>query len=278
MLAISVDENGFEVDNQGFNFCSMSESTIDHTYSFVLNGIHMLCIGKLLYEYDTIKKMWSKVSRNMPEGAQNRIGAACLTFGNNAIIFGGVIDGAVSNAIDVLHHDFTLSRTFGILPMPLKFHTVTKISENEFILCGGKNSASIPISDVYYGRVVSNRSFDPVNWEVNWAKLKPLNSARSKHCAVYMKNRLIVIGGVTNSDELNNRRQNVINLNPWGPTSGSPLKRKISGGNVEMLKLKKSSKGLRAVAFTRNCREEMYLPFIISRKGWKDTKVILMSV
>jgi len=281
VLAISVDENGFEVDNQGVNFCSMSSSTIDSSYSFVLDGNHMLCIGRLLYEYNTKKKMWSKRSHDMPLDVQNRIGAACLSFGSKVMIFGGVVDGAVTNAIDVLNADFTTSRTLSILPVPLKFHTVTKISENEFILCGGKNAASNAVSDVYYGRVVSNRSFSPLNWEVNWAKLKPLNSARSKHSAVYVNNRLIVIGGMTSFDELNQRNQrdqNIINLNPWGPTTGSPLKRKAPGRNVEILKLKKSSKGVRAVAFTRNCREEMYLPFIISRKGWKDAKELPFSM
>merc|ERR1719436_1719495 len=119
------------------------------------------------------------------------------------MIFGGCIDGNVSNAIDVLNADFTTSRIFGILPMPLKFHTVTKISEDEFILCGGENDKSAPVSDVYYGRVVSNRSFHPGDWEVNWAKLKPLNSARSKHCAAFVKNRLMVIGGITSFDRLN---------------------------------------------------------------------------
>ena len=277
ILAISIDENGFEVDNQGFNFCNMSPSTIDSSYSFVLNGTHMLCIGKLIYEYHTKKKIWLKLPHDMPLDAQNRIGAACLSFGSKVMIFGGVIEGIATNAIDVLNADFTTSRTFGILPMPLKFHTVTKISENEFILCGGRNAASKTVSDVYYGRVVSNRSFDPVDWEVNWAKLKPLKSARSKHCTVYMQNRLIVIGGVTSDNVINQSRQNSITLNPWGPTSGSPLKRKVAGGNVEVLELKKSSKGVRAVAFTRNCREEMYLPFIISRKGWKDSKVILIA-
>merc|ERR1711868_107148 len=124
-----------------------------------------------------------------------------------------------------------------------------------------------------------------------------LNTARSKHCAFYTKNRLMIIGGETNNDRMKQSRHNQITLNPWGPTGGSPLKKRIIEGNIEILKLKKTSSATRAIAFTRNCNQEDYLPFILEAKkyaileenrkvkwnrtkvkGWKDAKELPFSV
>ena len=117
VLAISIDKNGFEVDDQGFNFHSISPSVLDSTYSFNLNGNYILCIGKCLYQYSEKKKMWSKLPHEMPH---TRIGAACLSFGNKVIIFGGCIDGTITSTIDVVQEDFTINRAFDILPFPIK--------------------------------------------------------------------------------------------------------------------------------------------------------------
>ena len=86
ILAISVDDNGFEVDDQGFHRLP-SNVSLDEAYSFQLNGIHMLCIGTSLYQYDTCKKMWSKLSYEMDK---RRIGAACISVGKNVLIAGGL--------------------------------------------------------------------------------------------------------------------------------------------------------------------------------------------
>jgi len=295
VLAISIDENGFEIDDQGFNFNNVSTTTLDSTYSFILNGKHILCIGKHIYQYNITKKMWSKLSQQM---SHTRVGAACISITDKVIIFGGSENDQVSNAIDVICDDFSISRTFSKLPIPLKFHTVTKISDSEFILCGGENLHSRPVNNVYYGRVRPNTlTFRPENWEIDWAILKSLNSARSKHCAFYNKNKLIVIGGITNVDQTNQSHKEKITLNPWGPTSGSPLKRRIVEGNIETLKLKQTTCATRAIAFTRNCNQEDYLPFILEAKkyaileengkvkwnrtkvkGWKDAKELPFSV
>jgi len=289
VLAISIDENGFEIDDQGFNFHNVSTSTLDGTYSFNLNGRHIMCVGNHLYQYHITKKMWSKLPQQM---VQKRVGVACISVSDKVIVFGGCESGVVTDAIDVINEDFSVSRTFSKLPLPLKFHTVTKISDHEFILCGGENCSSRPVDNVYYGRVMPNTlTFRPDNWEINWAKLKSLNSRRSKHCTFYVKNKIIVIGGVTNSNLMTPNRQNKqITLNPWGPTGGSPLKKRIIEGNIEILKLKKTSSATRAIAFSRNCNQEDYLPFIldvqngkinwnwIKSKGWKDAKELPFSV
>merc|ERR1711944_73320 len=100
----------------------------------------------------------------------------------------------------------------------------------------------------------------------------------------------MIIGGETNNDRMKQSRHNQIALNPWGPTSGSPLKKRIVEGNIEILKLKKTSSATRAIAFTRNINQEDYLPFIldvqngksnwnwIKSKGWKDAKELPFSV
>ena len=247
MLAISIDENGFEIDNQGGTFYSMSPSTIDCSYSLNHNGRHILCIGKLAYEYSTKEKIWSNNFLRAPLDVQNRMGAAGFSLSSGAMVVGGVKNGSTTDAIDVLNSDFTTSRTVGKLPIPLIFHTVTKISESEFVLCGGINDACKPLKDVYYGRVVSN----PEQLEIEWAKLKPLNSARYKHCAVYIKNRLIVIGG---------------------DTIRNPL-----GADVEILELNNPSRHITKNQIMRDVApKENIFSDIICRGGWKVAKVILV--
>ena len=78
----------------------------------------------------------------------------------------------------------------------------------------------------------------------------------------------------------------------WSKVAGSPLKKRIVEGNIETLKFKNTTSATRAIAFTRNCNQEDYLPFILEAKkyaileengkvkwnrtkvkGWKDAKV-----
>jgi len=239
ILALSIDENGFEVDDQGFQFSNISPTIKDRSYSYVLNKKHILCIGKCLFQYDTRNKMWSKLSKEME---RCRVGAACVSMNNQVIIAGGSVNGECTCSVDLLNSDFSTS-TIGILPQALKFHTLTKISETEFILCGGLNALSNPVSDVYYGCMSDNGNSYPL---IKWAVLQSLHFARFKHCAIYMRNRFIVLGGVS---RLNKCKAYV---NPWGPTSGSPLKKRNSGEKVEFLKLKSAFNKWRSVAFTEN--------------------------
>ena len=280
VLAVSVDENGFEVDDQGFNFPTTSSFTLDSTYSFELNDKHILCIGKVVYQYDTKKKMGSKLPQEMPH---TREGAACLSFGKTVWIFGGCVDGVITSAIDVVREDFTICRAFATLPFPLKHHTVTKISETEFILCGGQNTNGNHVSDIFYGRVELGIYFGlpQVDWNIGWAYLKHLNAARSKHCAIFIKNQLVVVGGVTGYDNLDQSRKSSVRLRNWGLTTWSPSKNKTIGANVETFKIKRSRcrvatyRGLRANYFRKNnlVTNHLISPLTIFHKGCKDVEV-----
>ena len=137
-----------------------------------MNNVNILCLEKSMYQYNPKRKKWTELCKQM---TQDRIGAACLTFGNKGLIFGGFLNGKCSNTIDVmrltLRCHLTVRSTGATLPLPLMFHTVTKISNYEFILCGGLNSKGMPVSDVYYGASywfsgVSN----PGTWEIYWVK------------------------------------------------------------------------------------------------------------
>ena len=271
VLVVSIDENGFELDDQVIETPCNLFNTICSTYSFRLGVKDVICIGTLLYEYDESQQVWSKLSCEMPH---NRVGAAYLELENNVIVFGGSINGQYTNTIDVINQDFSLCTMAGVMPIPIRFHTITRLSANEFILVGGENSKGNMVQDVYYGQIpLQNRSFVPTYWDVRWAKLKPLNLARSKHCAFFAQNRLIVIGGITDFDRLHRENCGKVVLNPWGPTRGSPLKKKRVGTSIEYLKLTNWSRCAREIAFSRNCDKYIYLPFIIASKGWKYGKV-----
>ena len=271
VLVVSIDENGFELDDQVIETPSNLLNTVYSTYSFRLGGKHVICIRTHLYQYNESQHVWAKLSCNMPN---NRVGAAYLELENKVIVFGGSINGQYTNTIDVINQDFSLCTMAGVMPIPIRFHTITKLSANEFILVGGENSKGNMVQDVYYGQIpLHNRSFSPSYWNVRWAKLKPLNLARSKHCAFFAQNRLIVIGGITTFDRLHRENCGKVVLNPWGPTSGSPLKKKRVGTSVEYLKLTNCSRCAREIAFSRNCDKYIYLPFIIASKGWKYGKV-----
>merc|ERR1712096_236890 len=130
----------------------------------------------------------------------------CLSIGNKVIITGGSFRGNenqfhhlanLSNSADVMTCNhlqlFTKYFSIGHLPKPVKFHTLTKISKSDFILCGGEDVFGKPSSDVYYGRLYQNGCSE---W-VRWAKLKSMNTPRSHHCAMYFQNRLVVMGGLS---------------------------------------------------------------------------------
>ena len=160
----------------------------------------------------------------------------------------GDSDNICTDSIEILKPDFT-TYNIGKLPIRVKFHTLTKISETEFILCGGKNPKYGRISDVYFGRL-SLYDGESIQWE----KLKSLNQARAKHCSMYMGNRLVVIGGVRE------------------PT----LFDKLSWEDIEYLKLNRlPSAPLKDISLTENFR-----PFnsYYKRKGWKNAGVNLIKI
>ena len=270
VLATSVDGNGFEVNDTYFMFSNISPLSQDNILSIRLNGYNMLCVGKSIYKYNPSMKNWTQIRKVMQ---RDRIGAACLTFGNSVLIFGGCLNGVCSNTIDVMRADLSVQTTGATLPFPVMFHTVTKISRYEFILCGGQNSAGIPVSDVYFGTFWLCGLSNLDTWEVCWVKLPDLNIRRWNHTSLYMKNRLIVAGGSSQINRL---------VNEVGVV-GSTILRQYSeledfaGADIEQLKFKKTFKSTKAYEFVRTDGSKSYLPFSTSHKGWKRCKVTLSS-
>ena len=270
MLATSVDENGFEVNDTDFNFSNISPLSQDNILSIGLNGFNILCIGKSIYKYNPSMKNWKEVCKEMQ---RDRIGAACLTFGNSVLIFGGCLNGVCSNSIDVMRADLSVQATGATLPFSVMFHTVTKISRYEFVLCGGQNSAGIPVPDVYFGTFWLCGLSNLDTWEVCWIKLPDLNIRRWKHTSLYIKNRLIVAGG---SSQINRW------VNEVGVVGSTILRQyseleDLSGADVEQLKLKKIDKLTKGFEFVRTDGSKSYLPFSTPRRGWKRCKVISSS-
>ena len=269
VLVTSVDENGFEVNDEGFKFSNISPFSADSILTFDLNNVTMLCLGKSMYQYNSKGKKWTELCKEL---TQDRVGAACLTLGNNILIFGGCLNGKCSNTIDVMSSDLTVRPTGATLPFPLMFHSVTKISKYELILCGGQNSAGIPVPDVYFGAFWLNGLSNPDTWEIYWVRLPDLNIGRWSHTAFYIKNKLIVAGG---SSQIH---RGLTEIGAVGSTVLSQYDmletENIAGEDVEQLKLKKSYKLNKNLEFIRNDGNKSYLPFSMPRKGWKKCKVI----
>lgn len=274
VLVTSVDENGFEVSDEVFEFSNISPLSADSALTFELKNVNILCLGKSMYRYNPKGKKWTELCQEM---TQDRVGAASLTFENKVLIFGGCLNGKCSNTIDVMSSNLTVRSTGATLPFPLMFHSVTKISNYELILCGGQNSAGIPVPDVYFGAFwLSQLRDDPDTWEIYWVRLPNLNIRRWSHTAFYIQNRLIVAGG---SSQIHRW------LSEVGAVGSTILRQHemletedLAGEDVEQFKLKKSYNLTNNLQFVRNDGNIAYLPFSIPRKGWKKCKVICLSI
>ena len=269
VVATSIDESGFEINDTGFSFTNIPPLSGDNVLSFELKNFNILSIGKAMFKYNPYAKRWTEVCREMK---RDRIGAACLTFGNNVIIFGGCFNGVCSNTIDVMRSDLSVHATSATLPFPVMFHTVTKISNYEFILCGGQNSSGLPVSDVYFGTFWITGLSNLDTWEVFWVKLPDLNIRRWNHTAFYIKNKLVVAGG---SSQINYWMTDVGVIGPKVLRQFSEFE-DFAGAEVEQLKLKKTYKLTKSREFVRIDGSKSYLPFSMPNKGWKKCKVRIL--
>merc|ERR1712126_421936 len=95
--------------------------------------------------------------------------------------------------------------------------TLTKVSNNVFVLCGGINIDGYETREVYLGSLKnsSNHTIDPLgdncmsDYYINWAKLPRMREYRSGHFSMFVNNRLCVFGGGLKRDE----KQHVIEVN-----------------------------------------------------------------
>ena len=172
-------------------FVMPDKRIMENAYMFSLGDRSILCYGRSLYEYEKEARSWKKLEAEMKE---IRTDVGCISVEDGVIISGGTIwdsDGPeivgshCTDSVMLLQHDFS-SLEIGKLPRPTKCHSMTKISERTFIICGGRDMCD-DLSEVYCGM-----------WDgklLRWTTMKPLRHARSHHGAMFLKDKLIVVGG-----------------------------------------------------------------------------------
>ena len=164
---------------------------MENAYMFSLGERSVLCSGRSLYEYSKESRTWRKLEFEMEEV---RTDVGCISVDEGVIISGGTVweynglDVGGSHCTDsviLLQHDFKTIE-IGKLPKPIKCHTMTKISERTFVICGGRDLHN-ELSDVYCGMWDGKK--------LRWTLMKPLKHARFNHGAMVLKGKLIVVGG-----------------------------------------------------------------------------------
>ena len=172
-------------------FVLPDQTNAESAYMFSLGVRNILCSGRSLYEYKRESQTWSKLKAEMKD---IRTEVGCISVKDGVIISGGTIwdyDGSeiqgshCTDSVVLLQNDFSVVE-IGKLPKPIKGHSMTKISDRTFVICGGKDRSD-DICDVYCGM-----------WDgkfLRWTEMKPLKHPRCNHGAMFLKDKLVILGG-----------------------------------------------------------------------------------
>ena len=217
-------------------------------FSFSLKDDLYISVRKAIYHFNKEQHKWKELVDSF-EIIRN--GPACVSLEQGTLITGGEeSDGChtqeltdscflIKNQVDKL-----AMKNIGKLPTRLKNHTLTKVSDNTFILCGGIDIDGYETREVYLGTLNCD-SFDTDDtssesclkkYYINWIKLPKMREHRSAHFAMFIDDTLCVFGGGLKRDE----KQHVIEVNAMQ----CGLELGYSAGMIiEVLPLKMEGKG-----------------------------------
>ena len=194
MVLTGLQVNSVSIDKQNLSsieFILPEDNGAENSYTFSMGQRNILCSGKYLYEYKNESNSWTKLKNEMEE---IRTDVGCVSVDDGVIISGGSIwdhdefeirGSSCTDSVVLLKHDFTTVE-IGKLPRPTKCHSMTKISDRTFVICGGRDMID-EISQVYCGM------WDGVH--LRWTYMKPLKNPRSNHGAIFLKDKLVIVGG-----------------------------------------------------------------------------------
>ena len=209
---ILVENDGYTVEEyQCFDF---GVADFKGCFSFSLETELYLCVKKTLYQFIKDQRTWKKLTYDMNI---LRYGTACVSLEQGTIIAGGCEScgntfpcGEVKELKDscVLirrrGEDFITS-WLGKLPEKLKYHTLTKVSNNSFILCGGINGNEQETREVYLGTLekLTRNECEGISeqFSVSWIKLPRMRKSHAGHFSMFVDNRFHVFGGTFNCTE-----------------------------------------------------------------------------
>ena len=198
---ILVENDGYSVTH--YSCYEFGVENFEGCFSFSLNDQTYFCIKTTLWQLIKYKLTWRKLTY---DGIKIiRYGTACVSLEQGTIIAGGCESGAnhfPRPDVKVLRDSCVLIRkqgdsfvvnNVGRLPAKVKNHTLTKVSSNTFLMCGGIDSRGCETRDVYLGRLVQSTSANC--YSVVWVKRVSMNECRSGHLAMFVNNRFHVFGG-----------------------------------------------------------------------------------
>lgn len=216
---VVVENDGYSVEE--YPCTDFEVKDFDGCFSFsVQNELHF-CVRRRIYHFNKETHKWEELIDSMDVV---RNGPACVSLKEGTLITGGEeSDGTSTGKLTdrcVLvknEENHLVVSNVGKLPAKLRHHTLTKVSDNVMVLCGGINIDGYETRDVYLGSL-KNSSKDTIDQDcdrcmsdyyINWTKLPKMREYRSGHFSMFVNDRLCVFGGGLKRDE----KQHVIEVN-----------------------------------------------------------------
>ena len=192
---ISVEKDNFAVEEYPCTEFGLND--LDGCFSFYLDDQILFCAEKSIFCFNENKHRWAKLTSRMDVV---RFGTRSVSLKEGTIIAGGCesdgkgIPELTDSCVLLIQKEGRLKTIrLGKLPMKVKYHTLTRVSDNSFVMCGGINIKGHEVNDAYLGTLMSRRA--GVFWYVNWYKLPNMCEWRSNHFSMYTDNRFYVFGG-----------------------------------------------------------------------------------
>ena len=194
VFLITVENDNFAVEE--YPCAEFGVNDLDGCFSFCLKDQIFFCAEKNVFWFHSIKHKWVKLNTRMEVV---RFGTRSVSLKDGTIVAGGCesdgkgIPELTDNCV-LLKQDKNklVTISLGKLPMKVKNHTMTKITDDSFIMCGGSNFRGHEANDAYFGTL--DTAADGT-WYVQWKKLPNLWEWRSSHFAMYTDERFYVFGG-----------------------------------------------------------------------------------
>ena len=212
VFLISVENDNFAIED--YPCTEFGVNDLDGCYSFYINDHIFFCAEKNVFGYNPQKHKWVKIAKRLNVV---RYGCATVSLKEGAIVAGGREgDGKgipeLTDSCVLLRKEKNklISIRLNKLPMKVRYHTMTSISNDSFIMCGGMNNKGHEANDAFFGTLVrvdkdgldstplverSQRYKNDQGWSIQWRKLPKMCEWRSNHFAMYTNNRFYVFGG-----------------------------------------------------------------------------------
>ena len=248
VFLISVENDNFAVEE--YPCTEFGVNDLDSSYSFILKDHIFFVAEKNVFGYNPLKHKWIKIAKRLNVV---RYGSASVSLKEGAIIAGGKeSDGKgipeITDSCVLLRKEKNklVSIKLNKLPKKARYLTLTCISEDSFVMCGGMNSKGHETNDAYFGTLVrsktdwlnltfpierGSRDNNEQGWCVHWRKLPKMCEWRSNHFAMYTNNRLYVFGGGPRRTEKQHLKE--LNLKYCGFDTGL-----FAGTKAEVLSIK----------------------------------------